>query len=184
MFPIYGLVVGQDEPRRSKLRPEHLEPERVPLPRHRRQPVDPILTDTTNAVFWTITNYKPGHKLDMHDPKDREMAKRWLQIYEDVKGRRTRAIKLALRVLNETVTPYVLVIERRDRSLTYQVFPSRNNLDAQYFSLVDEPDYYTYIAAFDFTQNRDAPLYDQFALMRRSQMIVGSWYGWPAMVSG
>jgi hypothetical protein len=184
MFPIY--FIGQDphgdEPHRSKLRPEHLEPERVPIPRHRRQPLDPVLTDTTNAAFWTITKYKPGRNLDMSDPKDREMSKTWIQIYEDVKRHKQRATNLAQRALNETVTPHILVVERRDGSLTYQVFPRRSNLDVQYSWILDQPDRYTYIAAFDFTKNREAPLYDQFALMRRSQ--IAGWYGWPTGIAG
>jgi len=143
-----------------------------------RPVTDRVLTNTTNATFWAITKYKPGQHLDMHDPKDREMSKIWLQIYEDIKRRRQRATDLAQRALNETVTPYVLVIERRDGSLVHQEFPHRYNLDTQYSWLLDQPDRYTYIAAFDFTKNRGAPLYDQFALMRRSQ-IAGSWYGWP-----
>jgi len=185
MLPAYAYaLVGQDpradvHPGRSKLRPEHLEPERVPIPRPRGQIVDPILAHTTNAVFWEITKYKRGQPLDMDDPKDREKAKIWLQIYEDLKGRRHRATNLAQRALNETVTPYILVVERRDGSLVHQEFPHKANLDVQYSWLLDQPDYYTYIAAFDFTKNRAAPLYDQFALMQRSQVASSGWHDWP-----
>lgn len=150
-----------------------------------RGPVtDRVLINATNETFWQLTRYKPGQQLDMSNPQDRALSKTWLGIYDQVKGRRDRATSAARRTLNETVTPYVLVTERRDGSLTSQAFPHRSNLDVQYSWLLDQPDRYTYIAAFDFTKNRSVPLYDQFALLRRSQVASSGWYGWPTEIAG
>jgi len=143
-------------------------------PRRERRPVaDNVLVRAANATFWRITRYKPGQKLDMSDQRDRAMSKTWLDIYAQVKGHRDRATSRAQRTLNETVTPYVLVTERRDGSLTSQAFPHRGNLDVQYSWTLDQPEAYTYLAMFDFTKNRDAPIFDQFSLRRRSQAISG-----------
>lgn len=144
-------------------------------PRRDEGPSDRALISATNETFWKITRYKPGQRLDMTDRRDRAMSKTWLDIYAQVKGHRDRATSLAQRTLNETVTPYILVVEQRDGSLRPQVFQGRGNLDVQYTWLLDQPQLYTYLAAFDFTQKRDAPLYDQFALTRRSQ--VAAWVG-------
>jgi hypothetical protein len=134
---------------------------------------DNVLVHAANETFWRITRYKPGQKLDMSDQRDRAMSKTWLDIYAQVKGHRDRATSRAQRTLNETVTPYILVVERRDGTLNSQALPQRGNLDVQYNWVVDQPDDYTYIAAFDFTKKRDAPIFDQFSLMRRSQTISG-----------
>lgn len=142
---------------------------------------DRVLINATNVTFWEITKYKPGQKLDMSDPKDRAMAKVWMDVYGQIRGRRDRAAQLAQQVLNETGTPYILVIEQRDGSLVHQEFPRRGNLDVQFTWIVDQPEYYTYLAAFDFTKNRDAPLYDQFALSKRQQrqqLATSGWHGW------
>ena len=152
--------------------------------RESRAVADDVLTHATNETFWKLTRYKPGQKLDMSNSQDRAMSKTWLDIYAQIKGRRDRATNLAKRILNETVTPYILIIEQRNGSLTHQVFPRWTNLDVQYSWLLDQPDYYTYIAAFDFTKNRDAPLYDQFALMRRSQVASSGWYDGPTGIAG
>jgi len=139
---------------------------------------DRVLINATNATFWEITKYKPGQKLDMSDPKDRAMAKIWMDVYAQIRGRRERATQLAQQALNETVTPYILVIEQRDGSLTHREFERRSNLDVQYSWLLDQPEYYTYLAMFDFTQNRDAPILDQFALSKRQELATSGWYGW------
>ncbi len=133
----------------------------------------------TNQRFWDRTRYKPGQRLDMSDPRDRAMAKTWLQIYDEVRGHRDRATTLARRALVETVAPFVLVIEQRDGSMVHQEFPRRGNLDVQYAWLVDQPEYYQYIAAFDFTKDRAGPLYDHFAASTRPPADVsGYWCAW------
>lgn len=137
---------------------------------------DRVLINATNATFWEITKYKPGQKLDMSDPKDRAMAKIWMDVYAQIRGRRERATQLAQQVLNET--PYILVVEKRDGSLTHQEFPGRVNLDVQYSWLIDQPEYYTYVAMFDFTKDRDVLIQDQFALSKRQQLATSGWYGW------
>ncbi len=146
--------------------------------RERRDVVDGVLIHATNETFWQLTRYKPGRQLDMSDPRDRSMAKTWLELYDQIRGHRDRATDLATRALNETVTPYVLVIEHRDGSLVHQEFPRRANLDAQYAWLIDQPEYYTYAAMFDFTQRRDAPILDQFALSKRQQLATSGWQSW------
>lgn len=138
---------------------------------------DRVLINATNATFWAITQYKPGQRLDMSDPKDREMAKVWMDVYGQIRSRRDRATSLA----RQAVSPYILVIEKRDGTLTHQEFERRANLDVQYTWLVDQPEYYTYLAMFDFTKNRVAPIIDQFALSKRQQiqqMATSGWYGW------
>lgn len=139
---------------------------------------DRVLVNATNAAFWQITGYKPGQQLDMSDRRDRAMSKTWLDLYEQIRARRSRATELAQRVLNETVTPYILVIEQHDGSLTHRTFERRGNLDVQYNWLLDQPELYTYLALFDFTQNRDAPVFDQFAISKRQQAATSGWYGW------
>ena len=147
-------------------------------PRERRAVTDRVLINATNEAFWQITRHKPGQQLNMSDPQDRAMSKTWLDIYAKIKGYRDRATSLAQRILNETVTPYVLIIEQRNGTLTHRTFERRSNLDVQYAWLLDQPDYYTYVAMFDFTKNRDAPILDQFALSKRQQMATSGWYGW------
>lgn len=145
---------------------------------------DRVLINATNSTFWQITKYKPGQRLNMADPKDREMAKVWMDVYAQIRGRRDRATQLARQVLIETatpqtITPHILVVEQRDGSFTHQVFPSRGNLDVQYNWIIDQPERYTYLAAFDFTKDENAPIYDQFAITkRRQQAPVSGWYGW------
>lgn len=117
----------------------------------------------TNRRFWTRTSHKPGQKLDMSDPRDRAMSRTWIQIFGEVSSHRDRALALGHRALNETVTPYVLVIEGHDGSMRHQEFPRRANLDAQYMWIVEQPDLYKYVAAFDFTADRSSPIGDQFS---------------------
>lgn len=126
-----------------------------------------VLVDTANQVFWQITQHKPGQRLDMADPRDRAMSKTWLDIYGQVRGHRDRAAQLARRVFHEAGRPYVLVAERRDGSLTHQELPDRSRLEVMYEWRLDQPTDYTYLAMFDFTQNRDVPINDQFALSKR-----------------
>ena len=142
---------------------------------------DRVLINATNATFWEITKYKPGQRLDMNDPKDREMSKTWLDIYAQIRGRRARATQLARQALNETGASYILVVEQREGSFVHRTFPNRGNLDVQYSWLVDRPEYYTYVAMFDFTKNRGAPILDQFALSKRQQiqqLATSGWHGW------
>lgn len=144
-----------------------------------RGPVtDGVLINATNQAFWQLTGHKRGQKLDMSDPRDRAMSKTWLDLYAQVRARRTRATDFAHQVVNETVTPYVLVIEQPDGKLVHQTFERRGNLDVQYNWVVDQPQYYAYLAMFDFTQKRDAPIFDQFAISKRQQMAASGWYGW------
>lgn len=139
---------------------------------------DPVLIDATNQAFWQLTSHKRGQKLDMSDPRDRALSKTWLDLYDQIRGRRSRATDLARRVVNETVTPYVLVIEQPDGKLVHQTFERRSNLDVQYNWVVDQPQYYAYLAMFDFSQKRDAPILDQFAISKRQQMAASGWHGW------
>jgi hypothetical protein len=145
----------------------------------RRPVTDRVLINATNEAFWQHTRHKPGQQLDMSDPRDRAMSKTWLSFYEQIRGRRDRATSVARRTLNETVTPYILVTERRrDGSLIPQTFSTRGNLDVQYSWVVDQPEDYTYVAMFDFTKNRDAPIFDQFAISKRQQIAASGQYGW------
>ncbi|HSX22524.1 MAG TPA: hypothetical protein VLE97_07110 [Gaiellaceae bacterium] len=139
---------------------------------------DRVLIDATNEAFWQITGYKTGQRLDMSLPQDRSMAKSWLDIYRELRGHRDRATQAAQRTLNETVTPYVLVVERKSGILQPQAFPGRNQLEVQYAWVVDQPEDWAYVAAFDFTRRRDAPLYDQFALTVRRREATSGWYAW------
>ena len=159
MLSPYFYVVGQDPPRR-------------------RTVTDRVLINAANETFWQITRYKPGQQLDMTDPRDRAMSKTWLEIYGQILGHRTAATDLATRVFSEAAAPYVIVVEKRDGTLTHLKLESRGNLDVQYSWLVDQPEYYTYIAMFDFTSNRDAPILDQFALSKRQQTAASGWHGW------
>jgi hypothetical protein len=148
-------------------------------PKRDRRPVtDRVLVNATNEAFWQLTGHKRGQQLDMSDPRDRAMSKTWLDLYAQIRGRRDRAVNLAKRILNETVTPYVLVIEQPDGSLTHRTFERRGNLDVQYAWLLDQPEYYTYLAMFDFTQSRNAPIRDQFRIVKRQEMATSGWYGW------
>jgi hypothetical protein len=138
--------------------------------------VDAVLASATNEAFWQKTGYKRGQPLDMANKRDRAMAKTWLDLYKQNKARRDRATSVALRTLNETVNPYVLVTEERNGTLRPQTFQQRRNLDVQYTWLVDQPEFYAYVAMFDFTERRDRPLFDQFAVAKRAQTPVSGWY--------
>ena len=140
--------------------------------------VDGVLVRATNEAFWQKTDYKRGQPLDMSIKRDRELSKTWLDLYQQNKARRDRATSVAQRMLNETVNPYVLVIEARDGTLQPQTFPQRTNLDVQYTWLVDQPEFYAYVAMFDFTQRKDRPLFEQFALTKREQTPVSGWYSY------
>lgn len=140
------------------------------------------LIDATNQAFWDITNYKPGQRLDMSDPQDRDMARRWLDIYKEFQEYRLRGFHRAYKVLQEsmqasrTVEPYVLVVEIPDGRLTSQTFPSRANLDVQYKRTIDQTENYTYAAMFDFEQKIDGLIADMFATVRRQQIAARGWY--------
>lgn len=136
---------------------------------------DRALVDATNQVFWQITKHKPGQRLDMSDPRDRALSKTWMDIHGQVRGHRDRATQVALRTFDKTRTPYVLVVEQRDGSLIHQEFPSRNQLDVMYDWRLDQPEDYTYLAMFDATQDRAAPIRDTFALSKRQQATAGGW---------
>ena len=139
--------------------------------------VDGVLVRATNEAFWQKTGYKRGQPLDMSIKRDRAMSKTWLDLYQHNKARRDRATSVAQRAVNELVNPYVLVTEERDGTLRPQTFPQRANLDVQYTWLVDQPEFYAYVAMFDFTQRKDRPLFDQFALTKREQTPISGWYG-------
>ena len=111
----------------------------------------------------------------MSIPQDRAMAKRWMDIYGQIKGHRDRATQAAQRIANERRIPYVVVTERRDGTLLSNVFENRAGLEVQYFWAREQPDYYTYLAAFDFTANPSGPLYHQFALLQRQRTATSGW---------
>ena len=147
---------------------------------------DRVLIDATNQIFWDITNYKPGQRLNPSaDPQDAVMAERWKEIFKQVLDYRTRALNRANQVLEEsmqpggTVQPYILVIIDDNPGGTGQVlaqtFPRRANLDVMYEWDIDQVDKYTYAAAFDFTQKTDGPIADAFAVVKRRQMTVSGW---------
>lgn len=66
----------------------HARTQSAPMPPSMppRQPFSPreIFVHETNQRFWTQTGYKPGQKLDMSIPKDREMSKVWMSIFQQV----------------------------------------------------------------------------------------------------
>lgn len=130
---------------------------------------DRILIDATNATFWQLTNYKPGKRLDMSIADDRKMAKIWIDIYREIRGHQDRATQVALRTQAETHAPYILVVERRDGSISPQAIRDRGDLDVQYTWQLSQPEIYTYVAAYDLARRNDAPLYHQFALAVRQQ---------------
>jgi hypothetical protein len=138
---------------------------------------DATLTNETNARFWRRTRHKPGQRLDMTDPRDRAMAKVWLDVFAEVRNYRDSATREARRLYNETLTPYLLVIQERDGSTRPFIYQHRGNLDVQYAWVVDQmPDRYTYLAAFDLTRQAE-PIYDHFS--RASTAAVGyvAWHG-------
>lgn len=139
-------------------------------------PIDRVLIDATNEAFWQITDYKRGQRLNMSIPQDREMAQVWLDIYRQIITHRDRAAEAARQIANERGLPYVVVAERRDGSLQSNVFENRSSLEVQYFWARDQPDLYTYLAAFDFTTNPSDPIYHQFALLQRQRAAVSGWY--------
>ena len=156
------------------------------LPSEAPSAPDRVLVNATNEAFWRVTRYKPNQPLDMSDPQDRVMAGRWREIYEQIRGYRTRATAAAQRTHGETRVPYVLVLQQRDGNMTSQTFPRRGNLDVQYEWLLDQPEYYTYVAMFDLGANRDAPVRDQFSITQeaRRTRAVSGWYGWSDLVAG
>ena len=139
---------------------------------------DGVLVRATNEAFWQKTGYKRGQPLDMSNKRDRALSKTWLDLFQQNKARRDRATSVAQRAVNELVNPYVLVTEARDGTLRPQTFPQRTNLDVQYTWLVDQPEFYAYVAMFDFSQRKDRPLFEQFALTKREQTPISGWYGY------
>lgn len=140
-------------------------------------PADRVLVRATNAAFWQLTKHKPGQKLDMSDPRDRAMSKTWLDLYAQIKARRDRATTVAQQTVNAAVTPYVLVVERANNTVRPQTFERRTNLDVQYQWMLAQVDDYAYLAMFDFTQRRDAPVADEFSIsLRPSATATSGWY--------
>ena len=145
------------------------------------------LVNETNGRFWTQTGHKTGRRLDMSDPTDRAMSKVWLSIYANVRGHRERALAEARRIYGETFTPHMLVFERPYGSRGQATFENRRALDAQYAWAVNQIDTYQYIAAFDFTQNTNGPIYDSFSpyayeweTRHRTAVSAWPWYPNPA----
>ena len=150
---------------------------------------DRVLIDATNQTFWDITNYKPGQRLNIHDPQDAAMAERWKEIFKQVLDYRTRASNSANQILEDSmqsgqqVQPYVLVIidkspgrpDQAPGQVIAQTFPRRANLDVMYEWDIDQVDKYRYAAMFDFTQKTDGPIADAFSVVRRRQMAVSGW---------
>jgi len=134
-------------------------------------PVDDQISlyQETNRRFWDQTGYKPGQKLDMSDPTDREMAKVWMDILGAVRGYRDRATVFARKLSAEMRLPYVFVAVKPDGTTHGTAFDSRNKLDVQYNWATDQPEMYQYAAAFDFTTSR-GPLRDQFSSAQRSKV--------------
>jgi hypothetical protein len=111
---------------------------------------DRTLINETNERFWVRTHYKPGQRLDMHDPVDQQMARVWMQIYGQVKGYRDRTTKAAAAVHHQTHAPYVFVAETPQGYVAPASFPRREEAEAQYQAATAMPQQYTYIALFDF----------------------------------
>ena len=134
-------------------------------------PVDDQISlyQETNRRFWEQTGYKPGQKLDMSDPNDREMAKIWMDVLGAVRGYRERATVFARKLSAEMRLPYVFAAVKPDGAAHGTAFDSRNKLDVQYEWAIDQPELYEYVAAFDFAVSR-APLRDQFSSARRSKV--------------
>jgi hypothetical protein len=147
---------------------------------------DRVLIDATNETFWQLTGYKRGQRLDMRDPQDVEKAKTWRDIYSQLAEHRTHATQAAQSLATERKIPYIVVVEQRNPqerfgNLHTTAFETRNAMDVQYVWALEQPDYYTYLAAFDFTINPNAPVYDQFAVIYRLKsgtMTSGWWHGY------
>ena len=61
----------------------HAQTQAPPTPKPPQPPRD-VLFRETDLRFWNTTHYKPGKKLDMSDPQDREIAKVWREIFRQV----------------------------------------------------------------------------------------------------
>ena len=61
----------------------HAQTQTPPTPQP-PQPPREVLFRETDLRFWAQTHFKPGKKLDMSDPQDREMAKIWREIFRQV----------------------------------------------------------------------------------------------------
>ena len=129
---------------------------------------DRTLIDETNKRFWARTRYKPGQKLDTSVPRDRAMAKIWLEIYAEVKGLRDRSERLALSIYEravlepETRTPFIFVGEKPDGSVSHLEFKSSNELLAQFSWAARHPEQYLYAAGFDFAKQPSGPWLEHF----------------------
>jgi hypothetical protein len=138
------------------------------------------LVNETNGRFWAQTGHKRGQRLDMSDPNDRAMAKVWLTLYAAVLSYRDSVYREARRMYGESFTPNMLIFERPDGSRGHTTFANREHLDVQYNWAVDQIDTYKYIAAFDFTQDPNAPIHDSFSPYayewdRRQSITAGAW---------
>ena len=143
---------------------------------------DRVLIDATNETFWQLTGYKRGQRLDMSIPQDIEMAKTWRDIYRQIAEHRTHATQAAQSLFAERRIPYIVVVEKRNPdqrfgNLHTTVYETRNAMNAQYQWALVQPDFYTYLAAFDFNVDMNAPVADQFAVIHRlrSGIVTSGW---------
>src|SRR5574341_1253972 len=87
-----GVLRPEDDPWDPRYVPKTPPREQAPTPSRpappRPMPSRPALSreiiDEVNARFWNRTEYKRGEKLDMSIPEDREQAKIWRQLLEEV----------------------------------------------------------------------------------------------------
>jgi hypothetical protein len=139
-----------------------------------------ILFWETDRRFWDRTNYKRGHRLNMSDPTDRQMAGIWRQIFAEVRSFRDRATRDAFVARSKDRSPYVIVFQMTDgghfRALT---FKQRKELEASFKIGVETPEMYSYVAMYDFTKNPRGFEDDHFAsAMPPSRHVSGWWYGY------
>jgi hypothetical protein len=144
---------------------------------------DRVLINATNETFWQITGYKRGQRLDMSIPQDFEMAKRWRSIYAELQQHKTRALQAAQALSADRHIPFVMVVERKDPNAQFgnllsTVYETRNSLMTQYQWGVDQTDFYSYIAAYDFTVDPNGPVMEQFAVLERLRSGAMT-SGWP-----
>jgi hypothetical protein len=124
-------------------------------------PDNRILFQQTDALFWDRTGYKPGQRLDPRDPQDREMVPIWRQIFSEVRGIRDRATAHARDLFKDTRRPFIFVGREPDKTMIGEDFPNRGELDARY-SQQFASGRFAYIAAFDFTQDVQGPVVENF----------------------
>lgn len=115
----------------------------------------------TNARFWTLTGHKVGRRLNMSDPKDRQMSAQWLAIYEAVRAVRSRATSLARSAARSSGSQLVWVAEKSDGTMEQIADPEANLIDNLFASSLIQPDQFRYTAQFDFRRSPN-PISDRY----------------------